>query len=53
MYRLLGGCVGGDRSDGGGELDPHGTDGDWIRLLVFGNMFGVDMQYHEWAWCAV
>ena len=29
-------CVCGDRSDGGGELDPHGTDGgDWNPVAGF------------------
>ena len=35
MYRLLGGCVCGDKSDGDGELDPHGTDGDWNPVAGF------------------
>ena len=33
----------------GGELDLHGVDenGNPVGGLVFGNMFGVDMHYHE------
>ena len=49
------GGMGVDGSDGGGELDPHGADGNGnpIGGLVFGNTFGVDLQYHEWTWCVV
>lgn len=40
-----------DGSDGGGELDPHGADGNGnpIGGLVFGNTFGANLQYHEWT----
>lgn len=37
----------------GGELDPHGADGNGnpIGGLVFGDSFGngEDLQYHEWT----
>ncbi|KAL4268370.1 Carbohydrate-binding module family 13 protein [Pleurotus pulmonarius] len=37
--------------DAGGELDPHGADGNGnpIGGLVFGNSFGQALQYHEWT----
>ncbi|TRM58652.1 carbohydrate-binding module family 13 protein [Schizophyllum amplum] len=37
--------------DSGGELDPHGADGNGnpIGGLVFGNSFGDALQYHEWT----
>lgn len=37
--------------DEGGELDPHGADGNGnpIGGLVFGNSFGNNLQYHEWT----
>jgi len=37
--------------DGGGELDPHGADsnGNPVGGLVFGNTFGANLQFHEWA----
>ncbi|KAF5331745.1 hypothetical protein D9758_017188 [Tetrapyrgos nigripes] len=37
--------------DAGGELDPHGADGNGnpIGGLVFGNTFGNSLQYHEWT----
>ncbi|KAJ6492554.1 carbohydrate-binding module family 13 protein [Mycena vitilis] len=37
--------------DEGGELDPHGADGNGnpIGGLVFGNTFGTAQQYHEWT----
>lgn len=37
--------------DEGGELDPHGADGNGnpIGGLVFGNSFGQNLQYHEWT----
>ncbi|KAJ7650908.1 carbohydrate-binding module family 13 protein [Roridomyces roridus] len=37
--------------DSGGELDPHGADGNGnpIGGLVFGNSFGNALQYHEWT----
>ncbi|GJJ15048.1 hypothetical protein Clacol_009323 [Clathrus columnatus] len=37
--------------DAGGELDPHGADGNGnpIGGLVFGNSFGQSLQYHEWT----
>jgi len=37
--------------DAGGELDPHGADGNGnpIGGLVFGNTFGANLQYHEWT----
>ncbi|KAJ6543622.1 carbohydrate-binding module family 13 protein [Mycena vulgaris] len=37
--------------DSGGELDPHGADGNGnpIGGLVFGNSFGTGLQYHEWT----
>ncbi|KAJ7692163.1 carbohydrate-binding module family 13 protein [Mycena rosella] len=39
------------RGDSGGELDPHGADGNGnpIGGLVFGNTFGTGIQYHEWT----
>lgn len=37
--------------DAGGELDPHGADGNGnpVGGLVFGNAFGTGLQYHEWT----
>lgn len=37
--------------DEGGELDPHGADGNGnpVGGLVFGNTFGNALQYHEWT----
>jgi len=37
--------------DEGGELDPHGADGNGnpIGGLVYGNTFGNKLQYHEWT----
>jgi len=37
--------------DQGGELDPHGADGNGnpVGGLVFGNTFGDALQYHEWT----
>ncbi|KAJ7719505.1 carbohydrate-binding module family 13 protein [Mycena metata] len=37
--------------DEGGELDPHGADGNGnpIGGLVFGDTFGAAQQYHEWT----
>ena len=37
--------------DAGGELDPHGADGNGnpIGGLVYGNSFGTGLQYHEWT----
>jgi len=37
--------------DEGGELDPHGANGDGnpIGGLVFGNTFAANLQYHEWT----
>ncbi|THU82741.1 carbohydrate-binding module family 13 protein [Dendrothele bispora CBS 962.96] len=37
--------------DAGGELDPHGADGNGnpIGGLVYGNTFGSALQYHEWT----
>ncbi|KAG8988127.1 hypothetical protein FRB94_001834 [Tulasnella sp. JGI-2019a] len=37
--------------DEGGELDPHGADGNGnpIGGLAFGNSFGKMQQYHEWT----
>ncbi|KZT36170.1 hypothetical protein SISSUDRAFT_1050296 [Sistotremastrum suecicum HHB10207 ss-3] len=37
--------------DEGGELDPHGADGNGnpIGGLVFGSSFGKLQQYHEWT----
>lgn len=37
--------------DQGGELDPHGADGNGnpIGGLVFGSSFGTLQQYHEWT----
>lgn len=39
------------RGDEGGELDPHGADGNGnpVGGLVFGNSFGNALQYHEWT----
>jgi hypothetical protein len=39
------------KGDGGGELDPHGPDGNGnpIGGLVYGNSFGQHLQYHEWT----
>jgi len=39
------------KGDEGGELDPHGADGNGnpIGGLVFGNSFGSNQQYHEWT----
>jgi len=39
------------KGDGGGELDPHGADGNGnpIGGLVFGNSFSQNLQYHEWT----
>jgi hypothetical protein len=39
------------RGDAGGELDPHGADGNGnpIGGLVYGNTFGNNLQYHEWT----
>ncbi|KAJ7266584.1 carbohydrate-binding module family 13 protein [Mycena rebaudengoi] len=38
-------------NDAGGELDPHGADGNGnpVGGLVFGNSFGQGQQYHEWT----
>ncbi|ESK95930.1 macrofage activating glycoprotein [Moniliophthora roreri MCA 2997] len=38
-------------ADDGGELDPHGADGNGnpIGGLVYGNSFGDALQYHEWT----
>ncbi|KAJ8072142.1 hypothetical protein PM082_015700 [Marasmius tenuissimus] len=37
--------------DDGGELDPHGADGNGnpVGGLVFGNTYGNNLQYHEWT----
>ncbi|KIY64068.1 carbohydrate-binding module family 13 protein [Cylindrobasidium torrendii FP15055 ss-10] len=37
--------------DAGGELDPHGADGNGnpIGGLVYGDSFGEGLQYHEWT----
>lgn len=37
--------------DEGGELDPHGADGNGnpVGGLVYGNSFGQSLQYHEWT----
>ncbi|KAH7102604.1 ricin B lectin domain-containing protein [Auriculariales sp. MPI-PUGE-AT-0066] len=37
--------------DFGGELDPHGPTamGNPIGGLVYGNIHGPDVQYHEWS----
>lgn len=37
--------------DSGGELDPHGPDGNGnpVGGLVYGNTFGKNLQYHEWT----
>jgi len=39
------------KKDEGGELDPHGADGNGnpVGGLVFGNGFGNALQYHEWT----
>ncbi|KAJ7052012.1 carbohydrate-binding module family 13 protein [Mycena amicta] len=39
------------KGDEGGELDPHGADGNGnpIGGLVYGNTFGTAVQYHEWT----
>jgi len=39
------------KGDEGGELDPHGADGNGnpIGGLIFGNSFGKQLQYHEWT----
>ncbi|KLO10795.1 carbohydrate-binding module family 13 protein [Schizopora paradoxa] len=39
------------KGDDGGELDPHGADGNGnpIGGLVYGNSFGSGLQYHEWT----
>lgn len=39
------------KGDEGGELDPHGADGNGnpIGGLVYGNSFGNALQYHEWT----
>ncbi|KAH8104240.1 carbohydrate-binding module family 13 protein [Phellopilus nigrolimitatus] len=39
------------KGDAGGELDPHGADGNGnpVGGLVFGNSFGANRQYHEWT----
>jgi len=39
------------KGDYGGELDPHGADGNGnpIGGLVFGDSFGKHLQYHEWT----
>ncbi|KAG8916128.1 hypothetical protein FRC01_003360 [Tulasnella sp. 417] len=43
--------IGVPKGDSGGELDPHGADGNGnpIGGLVFGNSYGQMMQYHEWT----
>ncbi|KAG8942833.1 hypothetical protein FRC04_003464 [Tulasnella sp. 424] len=43
--------IGIPKGDSGGELDPHGADGNGnpIGGLVFGNSFGKMQQYHEWT----
>jgi len=43
--------IGIPHGDAGGELDPHGADGNGnpIGGLVFGNSFGKWQQYHEWT----
>jgi len=37
--------------DEGGELDPHGADGNGnpVGGLVYGNTFSASLQYHEWT----
>jgi hypothetical protein len=37
--------------DGGGELDPHGADGNGnpIGGLVFSSAFGALEEIHEWT----
>ncbi|KAI0701073.1 hypothetical protein BC835DRAFT_1265429 [Cytidiella melzeri] len=39
------------KGDSGGELDPHGADGNGnpIGSLVFSNAFGEIQQIHEWT----
>ncbi|QRV77601.1 ricin-type beta-trefoil lectin domain protein [Ceratobasidium sp. AG-Ba] len=39
------------KGDDGGELDPHGADGNGnpIGGLVYGNTFSKNLQYHEWT----
>ncbi|KAK7055918.1 ricin B-type lectin domain-containing protein [Favolaschia claudopus] len=42
------------KGDSGGELDPHGADGNGnpsmsLGGLVYGNTFGNAQQYHEWT----
>jgi hypothetical protein len=39
------------KKDQGGELDPHGPDGNGnpVGGLVYGNTFGKNLQYHEWT----
>ncbi|KAJ1303439.1 hypothetical protein OPQ81_011630 [Rhizoctonia solani] len=43
--------IGVKANDDGGELDPHGADGNGnpIGGLVYGNSFGKALQYHEWT----
>ncbi|KAG8988117.1 hypothetical protein FRB94_001843 [Tulasnella sp. JGI-2019a] len=43
--------IGITKGDYGGELDPHGYDGNGnpIGGLVFGNSYGEMQQYHEWT----
>ncbi|KAG8871097.1 hypothetical protein FRB97_009016 [Tulasnella sp. 331] len=43
--------IGVTNGDYGGELDPHGYDGNGnpIGGLVFGNSYGIMQQYHEWT----
>ncbi|KAG9039871.1 hypothetical protein FS837_000897, partial [Tulasnella sp. UAMH 9824] len=43
--------IGIPKGDSGGELDPHGADGNGnpIGGLVFGNSYGKMMQYQEWT----
>ena len=39
------------KGDEGGELDPHGADGNGnpVGGLVFSNAFGTLEQIHEWT----
>lgn len=39
------------KGDSGGELDPHGPDGNGnpVGGLVYGSTFGANLQYHEWT----
>ncbi|KAH7099229.1 carbohydrate-binding module family 13 protein [Auriculariales sp. MPI-PUGE-AT-0066] len=39
------------KGDYGGELDPHGPTamGNPIGALVYGNVHGSNIQYHEWS----